>query len=148
LLAFVGDHAVNGGLFRDHLGTFLGAFTCNLDHSSIFNYEIMSFIYALEFAAHHGQRNLWIESDSTSALLIFKNASLVLVLLRNRWHSACHLGVQVISSHIFREGNCCADMLASMCHYVQDSVWLTELPSALHFHFFTDRCGLPTYRFP
>jgi len=26
-----------GGLFRDHLGTFLGAFTCNLGQCSIFD---------------------------------------------------------------------------------------------------------------
>jgi len=60
--------------------------------------------------------NLWLESDYTSALLVFKNLSLVPVLLWNRWENACSLGIQVISSHIFREGNCCADQLARLGH--------------------------------
>lgn len=88
---------------------------------------------------------VWIESDSTGALMIFKNSTLVPVLLHNWWHNACNLGSQVISSHIYGEGNGCADMLASIGHFVQDSVWLSELPPALHFHFFRDKHGVPTY---
>jgi len=62
-------------------------------------------------------------------LMIFLNSSLVPYLLRNIWHNARNLGVQVISSHIFREGNYCADRLANMCHAVQGSVWLDILPA-------------------
>jgi len=112
----VGNHAACGGIFRNHLGTFLGAFTCNLDLDTIFSSEIQGFIFALEFAAQNGWTNIWLESDSTSTIVVFKTASLVPILLRNRWHNACRLGVQVISSHICREGNVCADMLANMGH--------------------------------
>jgi hypothetical protein len=91
----IGNHVACGGLFRDRLGTFLGAFISNLGNSSVFTAEIHGFILALEYAAHNGWRNLWLESDSTSVLIIFP------VLLRNRWHNACKLGVQVIYSHIF-----------------------------------------------
>jgi len=80
----IGNHDACGGLFRDRLGTLLGAFTYNLGNSSVFTAEIHGFILALEYAAHNGWRNLWLESDSTSALIIFKNSSLVPVLLRNR----------------------------------------------------------------
>jgi len=46
--------ALVGGLYRDHLGTFLGAFACNLGRCSVFDAEVSTFILALEFAAQHG----------------------------------------------------------------------------------------------
>ena len=144
----IGGHAACGGLFRDYLGTFLGAFTCNLGISSVFHSQINGLIFAIEFAVQNGWRNIWLESDSTSALMIFSNASLVPVMLRNRWHNALHLGVQVISSHIYCEGNYCADRLANMSHLVQGPVWVASLPLELHSNFFRERCSLPNYRFP
>jgi len=33
-------HGACGGLFRDHLGTFLGAFTCNMGSCSVFKAEV------------------------------------------------------------------------------------------------------------
>lgn len=58
------------------------------------------------------------------------------------------LAEPIISSHIFREGNCCADMLANMGHTMQGSVWLDLFPAELYLDFFWDRVGLPNYRFP
>jgi len=115
----IGGYAACGGLFRDHLGTFRGAFVCNIGTQSVFYAEVMTIIFAIEYAARHGWRNIWLESDSTNALRIFSNTLLVPMLLRNRWHNARNLGIQVISSHIFREGNCCADYLANLGHSVE-----------------------------
>jgi len=143
----VGNHAACGSIFRDHLGTFLGAFPCNLGLDSVFSSEIQGFIFALEFAAKNGWNNIWLVSDSTSALVVFKTP-LVPILLRNHWHNACRLGVQVISSHIYQEGNVCAGKLANMGHAAQGAVWLSTLPSELGSDFFRDRCGLENYRFP
>jgi ribonuclease HI len=144
----VGNSAACGGIFRDHLGSFRGAFTCNLGPDTVFSSEIQGYIFAMEFAAHNGWYNVWLESDSSSGLAALKNHALVPVMLRNRWHNACRLGVQVISSHIYREGNVCADRLANMGHSVQGAVWLSSLPPLLGSDFFRDRCGLPNYRFP
>jgi ribonuclease HI len=144
----IAGHAACGGLFRDSRGSFLGAFCCNIGEASVYHSEVLAIILAMEHASAHGWRQLWLESDSTSALLIFSNPSLVPVMLRNRWHNARSLGIQVISSHIFREGNCCADRLANMGHSLQGSVWLDVLPAALYLDFFRERVGLPNYRFP
>lgn len=144
----IGGHAACGGLFRDCLGTFRGAFYCNIGMQNVFYAEVFGIILAIEFAAQHGWKHIWLESDSTSALLIFSKPSLVPILLRNRWHNAQALGVQVISSHIFREGNSCADKLAFMGHDITDVVWLDTLPTSVSLDFFRDRCGLPNYRFP
>lgn len=91
----IGNHAACGGFFRDHLGSLLGAFTCNLGNDSVFNSEVMGFILALEFAAQNGWSHIWLESESTSALMVFHNIFLVPILMRNRWHNARHRGVQV-----------------------------------------------------
>jgi len=144
----ISGHAACGGLFRDHSGTFRGAFVCNIGTQFGFYAEVMAIIFAIEYAARHGWRNIWLESDSTSALRIFSNALLVPMLLRNRWHNARNLGIQVISSHIFREGNCCADYLANLGHSVVGAIWLATLPPTLTLDFFRDRCGFPNYRYP
>lgn len=91
--SLIGTHVACGGLFRDHVGSLLGSFSCNISHSTVFYAEVYAFLLALEYAdQQHGWRNVWLESDSTSALMVFKNRSLVPVLLRNRWHNACNQG--------------------------------------------------------
>jgi len=143
----IGRFAACGGLFRDHLGTFLGAFSCNVGLQSVYYAEVLGIILVIDFAARNGWRNIWIESDSTSALMIFSNQLLVPIMLRNRWHNARILGIQVISSHIFREGNCCADTLANLGHSMIGEIWLDTLPDEVKADFFRDRCSLPNYRF-
>jgi len=135
--SMVGGSTACGGLFRDHLGTFLGAFSCNAGIQSVYYAEVLGIILAIEFAAQQGWRNIWIESDSTSALMIFSNHSLVSMLLRNRWHNANILGLQVISSHIFREGICCADKLANLGHSMAGEIWLDTLPDEMKAGFFS-----------
>jgi len=98
----IGGYAACGGLFIIHLGTFHGAFTCNVRLQSVFDADILGFIFAIEYVARKGWTNILLESDSTSVIMIFSNNSLVSVMLRNRWHNARNLGVQVISSHIYR----------------------------------------------
>ena len=115
----IGGYTACGGLFRYHAGTFRGAFVCNIGTQSVFYAEVMAIIFAIEYVVRHGWKNIWLESDSTSALRNFSNTLLVPMLLRNRWHNARNLGIQVISSHIFREGNCCADYLANLGHSVE-----------------------------
>jgi len=143
----IGASAACEGLFRDHLGTFRGYFTCTIRLLSIFDAEILGFNFAIEYAARKGWTNIWLEGISTSAIRIFSNASSVLVMLRNRWHNARSLGVQVIS-YIYCEGNSCADKLANMGHSVQGLVWLSSFPFELNVDFFQDICGLPNYKFP
>jgi hypothetical protein len=43
--------------------------------------------------ALNGWRNIWLEIDSTSALMSFKKDSLIPISLRNRWHNLLRLDV-------------------------------------------------------
>lgn len=52
------------------------------------------------------------------------------------------------SSHIFREGNGCVDLLANYGHCIQEVWWSTALPDFIQAPFFSDRFGWPKYHFP
>jgi len=103
--SLVGTFASCGGLFRDHLGTYLGGFAANLGDVSVFEAEVTGLIAALEFAASHGWDGIWLESDSTSAVHAFRNPSAISFHLRNWWHNCSLLGITLICSHAFRAGN-------------------------------------------
>jgi ribonuclease HI len=81
------SNAACRGIFRDQSGDFLGGFSANLSGCSIFEAEVMGFIIAMEMAARHNWRFIWIEGDSTSVLMAFSKPSLVPILWRNRWLS-------------------------------------------------------------
>lgn len=40
-----------GGLFQDSLGTFLGAFSCNIGINLVFHSEVLTFVFAMEHDA-------------------------------------------------------------------------------------------------
>jgi len=140
--------AACGGIFRDSRTTFLGGFASNLGCVSVFEAEILGLMVAMEYASSNGWTRLWLESDSSSAVQAFHKPSLIPVCLRNRWHNCTHNGMFIICSHIFREGNVCADGLAALGHDLNDTTWFTLLPPSLGQDFSGDINGLPNYRFP
>lgn len=140
--------AACGGIFRDSRGTFLGGFACNIGRVSVFEAEVLGLIFAMEYATSNNWSRLWLESDSTSAVEAFHKPSLIPVCLRNRWHNCTHNNLFIICSHIFREGNVCADRLAALGHDILDTMWFTTLPPSLGTDFARDRNGMPNYKFP
>jgi hypothetical protein len=111
-----------GGIFRDQFGTFMGGFSANLGTFSVMEAKIMGFIIAMEMAAIQQWHFLWIKGESISALLAFSKPSLIPIRWRNRCSNCLYHGLQVLSSHIFHEGNGCADKLASHGHMITDTV--------------------------
>lgn len=79
--------ALCGDIFRDRRGIFLGPFASNLGDVTIFDEELTGILIAMEYAASHSWHNLWIECDSTSVVLAFKNANIIPFHLQNRWHN-------------------------------------------------------------
>jgi ribonuclease HI len=144
----IGSNSSCGGIFRDHTGAFLGGFSSNLGLGTVFEAELTGLMLAIEYAASHNWYRLWLESDSSSAVLSFKNQSAIPIRLRNRWHNCMQLGLSIICTHIFREGNCCADALATMGHDLLGTTWFHILSSSLSVDFTRDRNGLPNFRFP
>lgn len=84
-----------------YIGIYLGSFASNLGDLFVFEAEQTGTILALGYGASHSWHNIWIESDSTSAVQDFKNVDFVSFRQRNRCHNSFHLGLQAISSHIY-----------------------------------------------
>jgi ribonuclease HI len=66
-----------GGIFRDHLGTFLGAFSANIGVATSLYAAICAAIYAIEFAYARGWTNIWLECDSLLSVQAFTNVNVV-----------------------------------------------------------------------
>jgi len=75
----------------------------------------------MEFAVHHHWHYLWLEGDSYSALSTFKNPKVIPFRFKKCWHNCLHIGLEVIASHIYHEGNGRANKLANHgCSLVGD----------------------------
>ena len=61
----------------------MGCFASNLGELSVFESDMYGYLIAMEYAACNGWSNVWLESDSTSALTVFKS-NFVPIRLRNR----------------------------------------------------------------
>src|ERR1044072_5737997 len=71
--------------------------------------------------------------------------------LRNRWLN-CLLTIRsmlFVVSHIFREGNTCADSLANvgLNSHVNLLVWWNSVPDFLLDEYTRNRLGMPNFRF-
>jgi hypothetical protein len=113
------------------LVTFKGCFAKKLDAVSVLHSEIISIIMAIETTNKKGWSNVWIESDSQAALCTFGNHDVVPWDLRNRWKICMLLALNLIRSHIFREGNSCEDRLANHGHSIIDFTWWNFVPQFL-----------------
>jgi ribonuclease HI len=104
-----------GGIFRNSDGDCLGGFAQFLGPVSALIAELSDAMATIELAAANGFRNVWLESDSQLVILAFKSNSVVPWSLRNKWENCLHLThtMAFCATHIYREGNVCADILAN-----------------------------------
>lgn len=77
--------------------------------------KLIGVILALELVASKGWSHVWLETDLTLVVAAFKNASLVTWNIVNRWKNYVNIlfDRNFRASHIYREGNECADWLAN-----------------------------------
>lgn len=104
---------------------------------------------AIELAFEKGWKNLWLECDSVLVTKAFKSPNLVPLKLRNRWENCMNLrnGMNFVCTHIYREGNTCADKLACHGTIIQGYLWWDLIPNFIREDFFRNRYGMPNYRF-
>ncbi|GAU10595.1 hypothetical protein TSUD_419630, partial [Trifolium subterraneum] len=75
--AFNSVTASCGGVFRNHHADFVVAFAEKVDFQSSFVAELCGVMRAIELANAHNWLNLWIETDSSLAVMAFKSNSMV-----------------------------------------------------------------------
>jgi ribonuclease HI len=138
-----------GGVFRNFNGDFLGCFADSIGLANALKAELWGIIFAIEAAFDRGWNNLWIESDSMVATWALKSPSLIPWQLRNRWESCLQKlnSMNFMLTHIYREGNHCADKLASLGLSRFDFTWWSCLPFEISSGFFRNRSGLAYFRF-
>jgi ribonuclease HI len=144
--SLIGSNLACGAIFRDKHGTYFGSFSCKINCQSVLHAELMAIILAIEQALERGWLHLWVESDSQVVIQASKNFSIVPWDLRNRWSNCFSHNMQLLFSHVFREGNCCADKLANHGHNIMGFHWWDSMPPFLQEDFYRDRYGVPNFR--
>ncbi|XP_019451753.1 PREDICTED: uncharacterized protein LOC109353847 [Lupinus angustifolius] len=141
--------AGGGGIFRDHNADFIYAFANFLNVHNAIHAELHSAMKAVDIAFKKGWHNLWLESDSMLVLDIFSGNSKAPWKLSNDWQ-ICKSKIAQMNfkiSHIYREGNVCADKLASYdISSHTNSIWFSTPPFIIE-DFARNRHDLPNYRF-
>ncbi|KAL8509505.1 hypothetical protein ACS0TY_016646 [Phlomoides rotata] len=125
-----------GGVFRDQFGVFRSCFAVSHGRGFAFEAELASVFYAIELAHDRGWINIWLESDSTYVVHCLKSGEPdVPWSLMARWHRVRRLksAMNLVVSHIYREGNAVADRLT--CEEVHVFEWWSVPPLFLFLSF-------------
>ncbi|KAF1872450.1 hypothetical protein Lal_00016748 [Lupinus albus] len=95
-----------------------------------------------------GWKNIWLECDSILVVDIFKGRGVVPWRLVNSWLRCMHgiSSMRFIVTHIFREGNTCADRLAAFGVTSRVYTWWDVIPRFIFEEFNKNRLGIPNYR--
>jgi ribonuclease HI len=138
-----------GGVFRNHEADFILGFAEPLNPLSPFHAELSGALRAIELAHYFNWKNLWLETDSSLVVSAFTdNSPFIPWNLRKRWHNSLHLlnSLNCIVTHIYREGNTAADLLAnhglSLSSY---TLWWTS-PPFLQSSLDRNHLGIPNFR--
>jgi ribonuclease HI len=140
--------AACAGVFRNHKGEFIGGFAQKLGRDNALFAEIMGVILAIECASEKNWNQLWVECDSRLVVSAFKNPNIIPWHLQNRWLN-CITKIKSMNfciSHIYREGNHCADKLASLGLTLNDYTWWNIAPLIIRKDLVSNRLGLPFFR--
>jgi len=143
------NRASCGGVFRDHNSIFVGAFAQNLNTNSAFNAELLGIITAINIAVENNWMSIWLETDSQLAVLAFKNLNMVPWSLKNKWLNCLERvrNMNFLITHIYREGNSCADIMANVGLALSSFVWFPSLPNCIRHDYGRNRLGMPSFRF-
>ncbi|GAU23975.1 hypothetical protein TSUD_327760 [Trifolium subterraneum] len=140
--------AACAGVFRNYKGEFIGGFTQNLGRANSLFAEIMGAILAIECASNKNWNQIWLECDSKLVVLAFMSPHIIPWQLKNRWLN-CITKINSMNfciSHIYREGNHCADKLASLGLTLNDYTWWDIAPMIIRKDLVSNRLGLPFFR--
>lgn len=140
--------AACGGLFRNSSSVFIGGFAVNLGITTALCSELIAAMLAIEIAHKKGYLSLWLETDSKLVFLAFKSSKIIPWHLQNRWSNCIHLisSMNFHVSHIYREGNKCADHLANLGLSTASHAWFTHPPSIIMADLVSNQLGLPNFR--
>lgn len=138
-----------GGVFRDTSSNFLLCFAEFTGNGDAYYVELSGAMRAIEIAKQHNWNNLWLECDSSLVIQAIRNKNLVPWKVRNRWEYCMNItaSMNFMATHVFREGNVCADSLASFGSTINHlMVWL-HAPDCIKTPLARNKLGMSEYRF-
>ncbi|XP_057770760.1 uncharacterized protein LOC130990552 [Salvia miltiorrhiza] len=133
-----------GGVFRDNVGWVRGCFHYKGGTGFAFEAELLAVIMAIQIAHSRGWFALWVESDSTYIVnLLNTRSNIVPWRFIASWNKILVIlqdfNIQI--SHIYREGNVPADIMANenmtegwWPHEVEEIKKAVRLDMACHSH--------------
>jgi len=143
--------AAAGGIFRNSDGVCLGSFSQFLGDANALYAELIAAMNAIEIATLMRFSNVWLESDSQLMILAFKSNSVVPWSLRNRWENCTYTThrMRFCASHVYREGNICADSLANFGLSLSslELFWFDSVPDFVRREYYRNRLGMPNFRY-
>ena len=129
---------------------FISVFSAFLKVQTNMVVEFYGVIHAMEETQKIGLTNVWFECDFALVCVVFTTMTNVPWIIRNWWNTCLNYceKIKFRVTHIFREGNACADKLANLGFIHRESFrWYNRLPSSLFLEFFMNRYSLPMYHF-
>ncbi|XP_058784766.1 uncharacterized protein LOC131659617 [Vicia villosa] len=137
-----------GGIFRNSTGDFIVDFSENLGPHNTFYAEIFGAMRAIEVAQQHQWQHLWLETDSSLVVKAFKNQASIPWYLRNRWHNCQAYTRQILFlvTHVYREANPCANLLANEGLSVDDYQSFISIPQSILSSVISNKLGRPNFR--
>jgi ribonuclease HI len=145
----ISGNASCGGIFRNHAAEFVYGFTEPLGASNAFVAELCGFMRAIEIAYQKQWNHLWIETDSLSVVSAFNHPEKqVAWSLSNRWKNAVFMSSQmnIIVTHIYREDNQVADLLANHGLSIPSIVFWDATPMFVRDCIVKNKQGIPSFR--
>ncbi|CAB4302327.1 unnamed protein product [Prunus armeniaca] len=139
-----------GGVFRNSEGKVLSVFASNQDKSSSTAAEVLAFLEAIRVAWVRDWKHVWLETDSSLVVHCFSSTSYSIPwFLHTEWHNCLWRIKQMnfFCTHIYREGNCVADMLANFGADNRAYYWRDSLPLWAATAYAKDLVGFPMFRF-
>lgn len=130
-------------------GSFLGCFSTHLGVTTTFCAELQATMEAIRIAKKRGWDHLWLECDSTLVVRACTSQDLDTWWHKSQWFNCC-LATHSMSfniSHVFREGNQCADRLANFGVTSHGSTWCDTIPDFVRELFSRDISRSPNFRF-
>lgn len=114
----------------------LGCFSANIGLALLLYAQFCGTIITIEFPKSKWWNKLWLECGST-LVSAFDYLKVVHLKIRNHWCNCIFItkSMQLRISHIYREGNCCADMLASYGGSRMGIIWWDLIPNFIRDDF-------------
>ncbi|GAU27936.1 hypothetical protein TSUD_146500 [Trifolium subterraneum] len=138
-----------GGVFRDHNADFVYAFAEPLGFASSYFAELCGAMRAIEFAYDKNWLNIWLETDSSLVVAAFKNPTKPVAWpLRNRWRNVLFMinNMNCFVTHIYREGNKVADLIANHGLTLSSFISWNNAPLLIVDCMSSNKLGMPSFR--